>query len=100
MTAQAENIWRHWRIFYTIRYYVGTRFLFPDTLLHFILLYFFLITSATDISDLYVGNKITLPTRHSVVDCIQRAMDKVKGQAQMNKLTNDQSSLNGRECVH
>ena len=59
----------------------------------------FLITSATDFSDLYVGEK-TLAKRYSVVDCIQHTMDKVKGQAQVNKLMNDPSSLHGRECPH
>jgi len=38
--------------------------------------------------------------RHSVVACIQSAIDKVKGQAQVNKLTNDPTSLYGRECPH
>ena len=59
-----------------------------------------LITSPTDISDLNVGKKITLAMRHSVVDCVQHAADKVKGQAQVNKLMNDPSSIHGRECPH
>lgn len=43
---------------------------------------------------------MTLAVRYAVVDCIQHTLDKVKGQAQVKKLMNDPSFLNGRECPH